>query len=146
MQKIKINTGFFVDIAALLAVLFAVCVLKKKLKPTIAFGVCVVSAAVSAYLYARTDTRLINKSNDSVFVKTEEGDEVVEVKPGETIYGLDGAKTKRGVYKITDGVHAVVCKSGRVWEKSLSSFALDLVRGGKLSSPPDAGWQKLFDC
>lgn len=146
INKIKINTGLLLDVAVLLFLLFIFHMFKKEPKTAIAFCICAGFLSVTAFLYVCTDTQLKNKSNDSVFAKAEESDEVIEVKPGETIYGLDGAKTKRGVYKITDGVHSVVCKDGRVWEKSFSSFLIDLVRGGNLSSPPDAGWQKLFDC
>lgn len=147
MEKwVKWNTGIAVDTTGIIAgTLLIICVIKANTKLVLPLCIFIILFAIAIYLYAHTDTWLINLSNNSVFIKPEERGDVMEVKPGKSIYGLDGVKTKVGVYKITDGIHAIVCKSGRVWELSLSSFVLDLAHGGMLEAPPDAGWQKLFD-
>ena len=105
----------------------------------------VVLFAFAFVLYMITDTKLTNESDKSVFAKPEEGDEPNEVKPNETLYGLDGVKSKGKVYKLVDGTHATVTETGEVKIHSLFSKALNAVSGGELETPPDKGWQKLFE-
>ena len=92
-----------------------------------------------------TDTKLTNESDKSVFAKPEERDEPNELKPNETLYGLDGVKTKGKVYKLVDGTHATVTETGEVKIHSFFSKVLNAVSGGELTAPPDKGWQKVFD-
>ncbi len=61
-------------------------------------------------------------------------------------YGLNGVKSKGKVYKLVDGTHAKVTKSGEVKIHSLfGNITNIMLGGGELATPPDKGWQKVFD-
>ena len=147
MKKvIKFNTGYVVDIAGVAILASVGYWLYSKDEKGIRFMLfAVVLFAFAFVLYMITDTKLTNESDKSVFAKPEEGDEPNEVKPNETLYGLDGVKAKGTVYKLVDGTHATVTETGEVKIHSLFSKALNAVSGGELKTPPDKGWQKLFE-
>ena len=110
------------------------------------FAICLILCGIFILLnMIFTDTMLTNESDKSVFAKPEEGDEPNEVKPNETLYGLDGVKSGGKVYKLVDGTHATVAKTGEVKIHSIFSKALNAVSGGELETSPDKGWQKLFE-
>ena len=110
------------------------------------FAICAILCVITLLLYAlKADTKLTNESDTSVFAKPEEGDEPNEVKPNETLYGLDGVKTKGKVYKLVDGTHATVTETGKVKIHYLFGKFVNSIRGGELTAPPDKGWQKLFE-
>ena len=148
MKKvIKFNTGYLVDFGgvACVAALFYMQFGREDAKAirfiAIAIGVLFLALVLNAF----TDTKLTNESGTSVFTKPEEGEEPNEVKPNETLYGLDGVKTKGKVYKLVDGTHATVTETGKVKIHSIFGKLVNSIRGGELTSPPDNGWQKLFE-
>ena len=147
MEKIKWNTGTAIDITGATALLLlGVWLYNGNKKAIMWFAICAILCVITLLLYAlKADTKLTNESDTSVFAKPEEGDEPNEVKPNETLYGLDGVKTKGKVYKLVDGTHATVTETGEVKIHSLFSKALNAVSGGELETPPDKGWQKLFE-
>jgi len=147
MKKvIKFNTGYLVDLAGVAILASVGYWLYSKDEKGIRFMLfAVVLFAFAFVLYMLTDTKLTNESGTSVFTKPEEGDEPNEVKPNETLYGLDGVKSKGRVYKLVDGTHATVTETGQVKIHSLFSKALNAVSGGELTAPPDKGWHKLFE-
>ena len=148
MKKvIKFNTGYLVDLAGVAILASVGYWLYSKDEKGIRFIWITLFLAViiiGLYLFF-TDTKLTNESDTSVFTKPEEGDEPNEVKPNETLYSLDGVKSKGTVYKLVDGTHATVTETGEVKVHSLFSKALNAVSGGELTAPPDKGWQKLFE-
>ena len=148
MKKvIKFNTGYLVDLAGAIVLTSVGYWLYSKDEKGIRFIWITLFLAViiiGLYLFF-TDTKLTNKSDNSIFTKPEEGDEPKEVKPNEMLYGVDGVKSKGKVYKLVDGTHATVTGTGEVKIHSLFSKALNAVSGGELTAPPDKGWQKLFE-
>ena len=147
MEKIKWNTGTAIDITGATALLlFCVWLYNGNKKVAIGLAVCVILCIVFFLLYAlKADTKLTNESDTSVFTKPEEGEEPNEVKPNEMLYGLDGVKSKGRVYKLVDGTHATVTETGKVKIHSIFGKLVNSIRGGELTSPPDNGWQKLFE-
>ncbi len=147
MEKIKWNTGTAIDITGATALLLlGVWLYNGNKKIVIWFAVCVILYGIFMLLnMVFTDTKLTNESDKSVFAKPEERDEPNELKPNETLYGLDGVKTKGKVYKLVDGTHATVTETGEVKIHSFFSKVLNAVSGGELTAPPDKGWQKVFD-
>lgn len=147
MEKIKWNTGTAIDITGATALLLlGVWLYNGNKKIVIWFAVCVILCGIFMLLnMVFTDTKLTNESDKSVFAKPEERDEPNELKPNETLYGLDGVKSKGKVYKLVDGTHATVTETGEVKIHSFFSKALNAVSGGELTAPPDKGWQKAFD-
>ena len=147
MEKIKWNTGTAIDITGATALLlFGVWLYNGNKKVAIGLAVCVILCIVFFLLYAlKADTKLTNESDTSVFTKPEEGVEPNEVKPNETLYSLDGVKSKDRVYKLVDGTHATVTETGEVKIHSLFGKFVNSIRGGELTAPPDKGWQKLFE-
>ena len=92
------------------------------------------------------DTKIENRSKETVPVKPEEGGAPLPVEPGGVMYGIDGLKTPKGrVYKVCVGCHAVVRDDGSVSVKSLTGRFINSVRGGYLDKSPDSGWDRLFE-
>lgn len=149
MKKvIKFNTGYLVDIAGLVFIGFALCAFCSHKKGfAIASIISGVVTLICAALYLIwQDTAISNNSDTSVSTKPEEGDEPNEVKPNETLYGLDGVKLKGRVYKLVDGTHATVTETGEIKIHSVfGNITNTMLGGGELSVPPDKGWQKLFE-
>ena len=146
MKKIKWNTGTAIDITGATALLLlGVWLYNGNKKIVIWFAVCVILYGIFMLLnMVFTDTKLTNESDKSVFAKPEERDEPNELKPNETLYGLDGVKTKGKVYKLVDGTHATVTETGKVKIHSLFGKFVNSIRGRELTAPPDKDWQKLF--
>lgn len=148
MEKIKWNTGTAIDITGATALLLlGVWLYNGNKKIVIWFAVCVILCGIFMLLnMVFTDTKLTNESDKSVFAKPEERDEPNELKPNETLYGLNGVKSKGKVYKLVDGTHAKVTKSGEVKIHSLfGNITNIMLGGGELATPPDKDWQKVFD-
>ena len=138
-------TDVFISLALILMLL---AVVKKEKDYAIGMGLVGMAACtsfVTQTLFGKTKVK--NSSENSVCAKPEEGDENIDVVPGAELYDIDGVKSNGTVYKIGDGCHAVVKKDGTVKVKSLTAKFMNYVMdGGVLASPPDDGWQKLFDC
>ena len=92
-------------------------------------------------------TMVKNRSKNSICAKSEEDSNTFEVLPGKNGYDIDGIKSNGVVYKIGDSCHAKVRNDGTVKVKSFTGRAINkFIGGGVLTTPPDDGWQKLFDC
>ncbi len=149
MKKvIKFNTGYLVDLAGVVFFVFLLCAFCSHKK---GFAIISIISGLVALIFAALyliwqNTAISNDCNKSVFVKPEEGDEPKEVKPNEMRYGLNGVKSKGKVYKLVDGTHAKVTKSGEVKIHSLfGNITNIMLGGGELATPPDKDWQKVFD-
>ena len=150
---IKANLYAVTDVmivVALLLFLIAIFEKDKKAVPALlaACGVSVIvgsSAFVAQVLQGKTTVK--NRSKNSICAKSEEDSNTFEVLPGKNGYDIDGIKSNGVVYKIGDSCHAKVRNDGTVKVKSFTGRAINkFMGGGVLASPPDDGWQKLFDC
>ena len=146
-QTIKTNLYAVTDILALLAIIMLVLYAKKK-DETLLMG----SAFVGIFAFATViiqvkfgQTKVSNQSPNTIHAKPEEGAEPVAVPPQGQCYGIDGIKAQGKVYKLPDGVHATVKADGKIKIQSLTAKFIYLLGGGLLPTPPDGGWQKLFE-
>ena len=150
---IKANLYAVTDIMIVVALLlFLIAIFEKdkmvKLMMVGGFATSVGVAGFSAsaqIFYGKTTVK--NRSKKSICAKSEEDSNTFEVVPGKNGYDIDGIKSNGVVYKIGDSCHAKVCTDGTGKVKSFTGRALNkFIGGGVLVSPPDDGWQKLFDC
>lgn len=108
--------------------------------------VAVVVAAIILWIVAlHHGTKVINRTNENVFVKGEDGDEVFTVPSGGLKNNVDGVKVNGKVYKLPDGVRATVTKKGNIFVPSIAGSIIYLLGGGELKSAPDPSWEKLFN-
>ena len=146
-QGIKANLYLATDILALAAIIVLVFYTKKK-DETFLIGSALlgVLAFIIIAIQAKWgQTKVSNKSSATIYAKPEEGTEPVGIVPQGEQWGIDGIKTDGKVYKLPDGVHATVAESGKIRIASLTGTFIYMLIGGRLSTPPDGGWQKLFD-
>ncbi|WP_294310216.1 RHS repeat-associated core domain-containing protein [uncultured Chryseobacterium sp.] len=94
------------------------------------------------------DGYLVNNSKKTIYYKSENGSDKIAVKPGEKVYvGVDGLRVGKTVIKVTDGYKSITVNPNGTVDIQYSdprSIIYD-INGGKLTSPPDRGWWKLFD-
>jgi hypothetical protein len=145
-KKFETLNGYLAaDVMTAVTVVLLVCFLQNKnskgwfsISGAMTFGLLFYAMFVSK-------TVVKNKSKQSIFTKNEDNDTVSECKSGEKATNIDGVKTNGVVYKIPDGVHAVVTKENKVKVNSLWGGFIYKVRGGELTAPPDEKWNKLFE-
>lgn len=146
-QTIKADLYFVVDIFIIIAIVFIIIGIIKKEK---IYGVGMVSTGIIAGLIFllqmyKGKSVVHNMSDEVIYAKPEEGTEPVAVPPHGELYNIDGFKANGKVYKIPDGVHAKVSQNGKVSIASLTGTLMYMLIGGVLPTPPDGGWQKLFE-
>ena len=90
------------------------------------------------------DTVVENDTDHDIYAKDEESSNVVEIPSHKRVSGIDGIKVDGVVYKLCSGTHVVVKENGKVRTKSLTGKFVNNTRGGKISSPPDEGWNNIF--
>ena len=146
-QTIKADLYFVVDIFIIIAIVFIIIGIIKKEK---IYGVGMVSTGIIAGLIFllqmyKGKSVVHNMSDEMIYAKPEEGAEPMAVPPQGQCYGIDGIKAQGRVYKLPDGVHATVKADGKIKIQSLTAKFIYLLGGGLLPTPPDGGWQKLFE-
>ena len=146
-QTIKTNLYAVTDILALLAIVLFILSGKREDKTIlIGSGIAIILAGIAFTIQVKFgQTKVSNQSPNTIYAKPEEGTEPVAVPPQGQCYGIDGIKAQGKVYKLPDGVHATVNDGGSVRIASIIGTLIYLVRGGLLPTPPDGGWQKLFE-
>ena len=146
-QTIKTNLYAVTDILALVAIIVLAFSVKKKDETfLITSGIFTLFAVIVFLIQAKWgQTKVSNQSSSMIYAKPEEGAEPVEVSPQGEYFGTDGVKAGGKVYKLPNGVHATVSQNDKVSIASLTGTLMYMLIGGVLPTPPDGGWQKLFD-
>ena len=144
-MKKRLNLYNLFDVAVIAAfVLLLIAISEKtsiKLKHAlIGVGVTGIVGGVAASL----KSKVTNLSNKPIYIKPEGSRGAIEVKPGETYYGVDGVRSYNTVYKFGDGMSAVVNKDGSLTVQSITGGIITHFRKCALASPPDPGWNDLF--
>ncbi len=146
-QTIKTNLYAVTDILALVAIIVLAFSVKKK-DETLLIGSTLLGilAFITIAIQAKWgQTKVSNQSSSMIYAKPEEGAEPVAVPPQGEYFGTDGVKAGGKVYKLPNGVHATVSQNGKVSIASLTGTLMYMLIGGVLPTPPDGGWQKLFE-
>lgn len=147
MNKVKdFNFGYLVDATAFLAAVLIVDSMITGNKKVLVFGamfgiLCFVFIVL--YLLCQ-DTKITNESETKAFIKAEQGDNIDELLPKSTKYGIDGVKINGVVYKTPDGTHAKITKENKIKIDSVFGWLVYAVRGGVMSDAP-IDWKPLFD-
>lgn len=135
---------YLADIATTVTILlFVLFITGKTGESWFAFGIALISAALIYAMFS--SSQLQDETEAEVCVKDENTEETVNVLKGETVKGIDGAKVAGTVYKIPDGVHAVVMNDNTIKIRSLWGRLIYKVRGGELSAASDEAWKPLFE-
>ena len=92
-----------------------------------------------------TQTVVTNNSDNTIKFKPEHESEPKEIDPHTSVEGIDGIKVSGKVVKACSGTHISIGNNGQITTKALSGKVANIVRGGFISSAPDAAWQPLFD-
>ena len=92
---------------------------------------------------------LVNKSKKTIFYKSENGNDKIPLKPGDTTYAeVDGIRVGDTKIKVTDGYGSITVKNDGtveiIYKNVGDSIIYDLL-GGKMISPPDDHWSELFN-
>ena len=145
-MKKRLNLYNVFDITVIFAfVLFLIAISDKtsiKLKHAIicGLGLVVVVGGIATSL----KSKVTNLSNKPIYIKPEGSRGAIEVKPGETYYGVDGVRSYNTVYKFGDGMSAVVNKDGSLTVQSIIGNVFTHIRKCALSAPPDSAWNDIF--
>lgn len=102
---------------------------------------CIIALSYAMFIAKAT---VKNKSNSMIYCKDESSGRVFGCNPSERVDDIDGVKVGNTVYKIPDGVHAVVMGDNSIKIWSLWGRLIYHVKGGKLVSVPDVNWKDLF--
>lgn len=144
-MKKRLNLYNVFDITVIAAfVLLIIAISDKtsiKLKHALAgVGVAAIVGSVAASL----KSKVTNLSSKPIYIKPEDSGGAIEVKPGETYYGVDGVRSYNTVYKFGDGMSAVVNKDGSLTVQSIMGNIFTHIRRCALSAPPDSAWNDIF--
>lgn len=146
----KVNWYRVEDVILIVGVLLLILYLCKKMN----FASCLFSELSAILLFVSIlislkkhyigDTVVENDTAHDIYAKDEESSNVVEIPSHKRVFGIDGIKVDGVVYKLCSGTHVVVKENGKVRTKSLTGKLANNTRGGKISSPPDEGWNNIF--
>ena len=146
-KTIKRNLYAASDVMAVIALLllFLSMVEKKSgmfIGACFAGGIGLVTAGIQGL---KGRAKIENESGETVYTKSEDGCDAVELEDGAFRYDIDGVKNQGRTYKLVDGVHGVAKKDGTVKVKSLTGRLANYINGGgALAAPPDSCWEPLF--
>lgn len=146
----KVNLYYITEISFVAMVFFA-CMLLNTEPKTRTYKYCLVGSilicAVATAIQLLKSATVVNNSGQPIKAKPEDGScEPVEVKPGESLYGIDGIKVNGRVFKACDTTTIVVRKSGDVVTQSLiGKFINWKKKAGWLDKCPDDCWKPLFN-
>jgi hypothetical protein len=148
MNKVKdFNFGYLVDATALGFVLTIILMKTNMIsqdKRIIAYIIIAIVVLILMYMFCQ-DTKITNESDTKAFIKAEQGDNIDELLPKSTKYGIDGVKINGVVYKTPDGTRANITKNGKLKVESITGKLLYIILGGVLKTAPDSSWEPLFD-
>ena len=84
-----------------------------------------------------------------MYFKTETGSDKIPLKPGQkSTEKIDGIRVGNTVIKVTDGYTKVVVNNNGTVNIYYNNPGYSLYydwKGGELTSPPDAGWNPIFN-
>lgn len=146
-KTIKRNLYAAVDVMAIVTLLLLVAFVAEK-KETLGkclFGSVMLTGALGLAQMCFGKSKIENESGETIFTKSEDGCDAVELESGASRFDIDGVKSYGVTYKLIDGVHGVAKKDGTVKIKSLTGRFINAVRGGVLAAPPDSCWEPLFN-
>ena len=146
----KVNWYRVEDVIVIVGVLLLILVSCKKMNPytwffselSAVFLLFVITFLLLEHYIG--DTVVENDTEHDIYAKDEESSNVVVIPSHKRVSGIDGIKVDGVVYKLCSGTHVVVKEDGKVRTKSLTGKFVNNTRGGKISSPPDEGWNNIF--
>lgn len=146
----KLNLYYFAEFFAVASVALPIILAGKiKVKTTVLMSVgLLVLCAVALAIQACKSATVVNKSNQTIKAKPEDSScDPIDVKPGETVYGIDGIKVNGHVFKACDTTKIVVKKDGNVEVRSAIGKFLNKRHGGGWldKCPEDDCWKPLFN-
>lgn len=145
-MKKRLNFYNIFDVTVMVAfVLFLIALSEKTSKKAINALAGIGVSAVVGIIAMKRKSKVTNFSARSIYIKPENGSGSIEVKPGETYYGVDGVRSYNTVYKFGDGMSAVVNKDGSLTVQSITGAVFTHIRKCALAMPPDKDWEDLFN-
>jgi len=144
----KFNIYYLFDVLSALAIVFLCFGKKDKL---FIFGSAVLFITVGILVILElfektqlTQTVVTNNSDKTVMIKPENGSEPEELAPHSAVEGADGINVDGKVFKACSGTHVVIDQNRKITTKALSGKFANFIRGGYITTAPDAGWNNLF--
>lgn len=147
-MKKKFGTidGYLVaDVMALVTVIMFIVFVSRKTNGMLWGTPAFITISMLVYQMMAGKAVIKNDSDVSVVCKDESGSGIKVCQPSEKICGIDGVKVGNIVYKVPDGVHAVVTDNHSVKIRSMLGSLMYKVRGGVMQTPPDKEWEPLFN-
>ena len=145
MKKFGTIDGYLIaDVATVVTVFLIVCFrISKSMEAWFLIPMIVTSVSLE---YAMFVSRSVvkNKTRSPILAKDENSDTLYVVQAGDVVKYIDGIKTNDIVYKIPDGVHAVLKENGIHVRSFWAKFAYKS-RGGVLDTPEGGNWEPLFN-
>jgi hypothetical protein len=143
-RKIGNIDGYMLTDAA--SIITLATMLIPKIKPKGVAIALVITALCFVYATFVSQTRVNNQSAAKMGSKDENNapTDVIETLPGHSVSNVDGVKVNGIVFKIPDGVHAIITQKGVVVKSIIGRMMYNL-KGGVLLSPPDEAWIPLFN-
>ncbi len=143
-RKIGVVDGYLLtDVAGIITL---ATLLIPKIKPRGVAISLVVTTLCFIYATVISKTVVYNKSATKMGAKDENNapTDVIETLPGHSVSNVDGVKVNGIVFKIPDGVHAIITQKGVVVKSIIGRMMYNL-KGGVLLSPPNEAWIPLFN-
>lgn len=139
----KISEKAFMAMLILICMIFA----NEETKPLrYALAITMSICSITFIIQLLKSATVVNKSDKIIMAKLEDRScNLVEVKPGESLFGIIGIKSNGRVYKVHDTTTIVVNKDGTVKTQSLTGKFMNLFNAGYISEAPDESWKTLFN-
>lgn len=147
----KLNLYYITEIS-FVSIVFFTCLLlntepKTKTTRYCLAGSILICAIATAMQLIKSAT-VVNKSGLTIKAKLEDSScEPVEVKPGESLYGIDGVKVNGRVYKACNSTKIIVKEDGDIVTLSLIGKFINWKKnaGWLDKCPEDDCWRQLFN-
>lgn len=144
----KINIYYVFDVLLALSILFLFLSRKHVNFLYGSFGAVVITG-ILVLLEMKEKTQLTptivkNDSDNNVLYKPENDSTLKELKPHTSVEGVDGIKVSGKVFKACSGTHVVINGDDSITTKSITGKIANTIRGGYITSSPDAGWDDFF--
>ena len=91
-----------------------------------------------------TQTVVTNNSDNTIKYKPEHESEPTEIARHSSVEGVDCIKVSGKVFKACSGTHISIDTDGRIHTEALSGKVANIIRGGFITTSPDATWDKIF--
>ena len=132
------------DVATVVTiVLFLLFLENDEIKGWFSLGI-IITGIILTYSLFLSKAHIDNQSGLTLYVKDEDNESVSIMGPGQKASDIDGVKVYGTVYKIPDGVHAIVMGNHTIKIRSIWGRLIYNFRGGVLTVPPDKSWEPLF--